>query len=212
MFYMWFILVWCHFAFILKICTQKWIFICFSHILKFSITTDGIVLPSRVMSTSDVILFLEHTCIYFLYVWSIFLYVCEWFLFYIYFIFYIWHHYWFHPISYGICDVIFYFHQKYINMIDYIYFVVYMIYYSLYILFIYILLFYFMRAQYTNYNISTHHILYMFAYSIVYIFILIIFYIIFFNSLHLWCYILIYQFKSGEDDYSNIIFFMYMNY
>lgn len=94
-------------------------------------------------------------------------------------------------ILYGILGVysyysIFFIHKNIWNMICYMHFVVYIKYYSLYILFIFIFIFlFFARA-----NIQTiicHR-------SYVYIFGFIWFIYIISHSLHLWCYILIYQF------------------
>lgn len=74
-------------------------------------------------------------------------------------------------------------------------YIFYLNYFIIYIL----LLYYFMRAQYSNYNISTLSYFYIYLFIIYYFFTLILFMMLYIYS------------KSGEDDYSNIIFFMYMN-
>lgn len=106
-----------------------------------------------------------------------------------------------------------YFSYKCLNMIDYIHFLVYMIYYSLNIyLYIYylnyfiIILFYYYIILCAR-NIQTIIYPHIIFYSIVCIYI--IFSHIYYILLFLYWFI---NSKSGEDDYSNIIFFMYMNY
>lgn len=59
-----------------------------------------------------------------------------------------------------------------------------------------------MRAQYSNYNIST--LSYFYICLFIYLFI-----IYYFFTFTLFMMLYIYS-KSGEDDYSNIIFFMYI--